>query len=108
MRAWARERSLETDLKGRAEAALRTLDLGSFRRPVVRSGGAVRRTAALPPLAPFLAAEFQYRRIRRRKRQPWPQSWPSGAFPSGTSAMAEAPVVMAVAKPRCDIVVVRS
>jgi len=44
--------------KGRVEAARSTVDLGSFKRPVVRSASAVLRTVALPRLAPFLAAEW--------------------------------------------------
>src|SRR5208337_336153 len=58
MYACAKERSSATDFKSRAEAAHSTVASGSFRRPGVRSGGAVRRPAGRPRLAPLPVAEW--------------------------------------------------
>ncbi len=58
MHACARSAVPRQTAKGRAEAARRPVESGCFRRPVVRSGGAVRRPGTAPPLPPLPSAEW--------------------------------------------------
>ena len=51
-------RRAEQVSKGAVRAVRSTVDSGSFRRPVVRSGDAVRRPAAAPRLVPCPPAEW--------------------------------------------------
>ena len=57
MHACAREHGSATDFKRPGDAARRTVDSGSFRRTVVRSGGAVGRLAVPLRLVLVPAAE---------------------------------------------------